>query len=300
MSGLNIGPSVSVIIPTYNYARFLTEAAESVLGQTFSDLELIIVDDGSTDNTVDVVRPYLSDDRVHYIHQENRGLSAARNRGIRESRGEFIALLDADDVWFPSKIEKQVRLMGESPDVGLVYCKAENVSEKGDALPGVPVPHKENITYKDLMYFPLTNPSCVFIRKRIFDEVGLFDESFTHLEDSNMWIRILRYYRSAYVDEVLVKIRKHPKSISTDLAKMEEHLLRHVKKCIEMFPELEQDREEAFFQIYKGLMYLAYMYNKKKEILIYYIKAGWLRPSFIYESISVFFRKYFFRNRQFH
>jgi glycosyltransferase involved in cell wall biosynthesis len=300
MNEVDMRPAVSIIIPTHNYARFLSEAVESVLGQTFSDFELIIVDDGSTDDTADVVNTFLRDQRVRYIHQDKRGPSAARNAGIRAARGEFIALLDADDVWLPSKIEKQLRLIGESADVGLVYCLAENVDEKGEALPHVPMPHMEQAAYKDLLYFPLTLPSCVLTRKRIFDEVGLFDETLTSIEDTNMWIRILRYHKSAYVNEVLVKIRKHMKSSQTDLANMERNLLLHVQKCIEMFPELEQDRQEAYFQIYKGLMYLAYMYNKKKEMLIYYTKAGWRRPSFYYESIAVFLKKYFFRNRKFY
>jgi glycosyltransferase involved in cell wall biosynthesis len=300
MNGVNMKPAISVIIPTYNYGRFLSEAVDSVLCQTLGDLEVIIVDDGSTDNTPDVVRPYLSDNRVRYIRQENRGPSAARNRGIRKAKGEFIALLDADDVWLPSKIEKQLQLIRKSADVGLVYCLAENVDEKGEELPHVPMPHMEQATYKDLLYFPLTLPSCVLTRKRIFDEVGLFDETLTAVEDTNMWIRILRHYKSAYVNEILVKIRKHMKSSQTNLANMERNLLLHVQKCIEMFPELEHNRREAYFQIYKGLMYLSYMYNKKKEMVHYYVKAGSLRPSFYFESIAVFLRKYFLRNRKFH
>jgi glycosyltransferase involved in cell wall biosynthesis len=299
MNGVNMEPAVSVIIPTYNYARFLAEAVDSVLCQTFGDLEVIIVDDGSTDNTPDVVRPYLSDERIRYIRQENKGLSAARNTGIRAARGEFIALLDADDVWLPSKLEKQVHLIGESDDFGLVYCRGEFIGEKGEPLPGIDLPHKEQPTYRDLMYHSLTIPSCVVTRKRIFDEVGLFDETLTSIEDANMWIRILRHHKSAYVNEVLVRIRKHMKSLQTDLSNMERNLLLHVQKCIEMFPELEQDRREAYFQIYKGLMYLAYMYNKKKEIVHYYCKAGFLRPSFFFTSIIVYLRKYLFRGRQF-
>ncbi len=292
-------PSVSVIIPTHNYGRFLAEAVESVLGQTFVDFELIIVDDGSTDDTAYVVKPFLKDQRISYIYQDKRGPSSARNAGIREARGEFIALLDADDVWLPSKIEKQIQMIKESADVGLVYCLAEHVDEKGGALPHVPMPHMEHPTYKDLLHFPLTLPSCVLISKQIFDEVGLFDETLTAIEDANMWIRILRHHKSAYVDEVLVKIRKHLKSSQTDLANMERNLLLHVQKCIEMFPELERGRQEAYFEIYKGLMYLAYMYNKKREMAHYYLKTGFLRPSFFFTSIIAYLGKYLFRDRQF-
>lgn len=298
MKGTKTRPAVSVIIPTHNYARFLVDAAESVLSQTFDDLELIIVDDGSTDNTADVVKQFLKDQRVRYIYQDNKGPSAARNAGIRKAKGELIALLDADDIWLPSKLRKQVKVIGESEDVGLVYCLAEHVDEKGDALTHMPMPHMEQPTFRDLLYFPLTLPSCVLIRKHVLDEVGLFDETISHNEDADMWIRILRYYKSAYVNEMLVRIRKHPGSRMTDLESMERNLLVHVKKCIERFPELEGDRQEAYFQIYKGLTYLAYMFGKKRKILRYYLKAALIRPSFLFTSPVIFARKYLLRKRQ--
>jgi glycosyltransferase involved in cell wall biosynthesis len=295
-------PKVSVIIPTYNYAHFLADAIRSVLEQTFRDFELIIVDDGSIDDTAAVAQGYFSDTRVRYIYQENRGLSAARNTGIREARGEYIALLDADDVWLPLKLEKQIQLFEDAEDIVLVYCMVEHIDENSDKLSHFSWPHKIGATYKDLMYFPwvVGSGSSVLIRKSVFESTGLFDESLAAAEDSNMWIRILRYHKSAYVDDILVKIRKHLKSMSTDLKRQEKSVLLHVQRCIELFPELEDHRKEAYFEIFKGLMYLAYMYNKKISMLNFYIKAGLLRPSFFYESVVIFFRKYFLQDKRIH
>jgi len=295
-------PVISVIIPAYNYGRYLSEAIESVLAQTFTDFEVLVVDDGSIDGTAEIVKPHLRDQRVRYIYQENRGLSAARNTGIRQARGEYIALLDADDVWLPLKLERQLLLFEKAGDVVLVYCMVDLIDENGDILPNISWPHKKDATYKDLMYFPwvVGSGSSVLIRKSVFDATGLFDESLAAAEDSNMWIRILRYHKSAYVDDVLVKIRKHLKSMQTDLKRQEKNLLLHVQRCIELFPELEDHRKETYFHIYEGLLYLSYMYNKKKDMLTYYLKAGLLRPSFFYESIMIYLKRYLFRNRKFY
>jgi len=293
-------PVISVIIPTHNYSKFLPEAVESVLNQTFSDFELIIVDDGSSDDTAAVVEPYLRDCRVRYFYQDNKGLSAARNAGIKAAKGEFIALLDSDDVWMPTKLERQIQLFKDKPDVALVYCMVEHIDENGKALPHISWPHKVGATYRDLMYMPwvVGSGSSVLIRKSIFDEVGLFDEGMNSVEDTNMWIRILRHHDSAYIDDVLVRIRKHLRSMQTDIKRMEENNLRHIKKCIELFPELEDYRKEAYFYVYEGLVYLSYINNKKKDMFIYYIKTGFFRPSFYYKSVAAFLGKYLFRNKK--
>ncbi len=154
-------------------------------------------------------------------------------------------------------------------------------------------PIRKTDTYEDLLYcnWVVGSGSSVLIRKSVFFEVGLFDESLKALEDLNMWIRILRYRRSAYVNEALVKIRRHGESMQSDIKKMEQNLLQHIQKSIEMFPELKKFEGKAVFHVYEGLMFLSYIYNKKKEILKYYFKAGRCRPSFFYKSIIRFMGK---------
>lgn len=284
---------------------FLPEAIESVLKQTYTNFEIILVDDGSTDGTSGKAKSYLNDPRVHYIYQENKGLSAARNTGIRKSQGGLVAFLDADDVWLPEKLKKQVPLF-ENSEVGLVYCMIEHIDDDGNVLPHLSWPHPVNATYKDMLYtnWIVGSGSSVIIRKSVFDKVGLFDEDLKGLEDMDMWIRILHRYKSAYANLTLAKIRRHRTSMqaqkmagkSVNLQKRQDEYFQHVQRSIERFPELEAYRREAYYQIYKGLFYTAYMYGKKGEMLRYYFKAGTYRPFFFIESIITYLRTYFLKS----
>src|SRR3990167_8128796 len=121
-------PRVSVVIPTYNYARYLPQAIDSVLGQTYPHIEVVVVDDGSTDESRDVLRAYGS--RIRWVQQERQGVSAARNRGVRESRGDLVAFLDADDRWLPTKLERQVARWCNEPELGLVHAGEEIIDER--------------------------------------------------------------------------------------------------------------------------------------------------------------------------
>src|SRR5712672_3063531 len=125
-------PKVSIIIPAYNQARFLGVAIESALRQTFSDLEVIVIDDGSTDQTRQVAAGF--GDRIRYIHQDNTGLPGARNRGIRESSGEYLCFLDSDDFYHPDKLQRQVELLDADPEIGFVYCDIVTTDEAGQPL----------------------------------------------------------------------------------------------------------------------------------------------------------------------
>jgi glycosyltransferase involved in cell wall biosynthesis len=296
-------PKVSVIIPAYNYARFLPGAIQSVLDQTFRDFELIVVDDGSTDDTADVVSPYARRHGVIYIRQENRGLSAARNTGIRHAGGELVAFLDPDDLWLPEKLQRQVALMDANADVGLSYCMVDFIDGEGQRLPELSWPHPEGATYKDLLYLNWVtgSGSSVMVRRSVFDGAGLFDESLRGLEDMDMWLRILRHHKSGHVDEVLARIRRHVKSMQAgkmiDLGKREREYLAHINKSIKLFPELEPYRKEARHRIYEGLVFTAYIYGRKADMLRYYLKAGLLRPSFWLSSIAVYVKKYLFRGK---
>ena len=295
-------PKVSVIIPTHNYARFLPESVKSVLGQTFGDFELIIVDDGSTDDTAAVARRYFDDRRVRYICQEKRGLSGTRNNGISHARGEYVAFLDADDFWLPEKLERQLKVFEQADSgVALVYCFIEYVDEEGKVLESVKELPIANPALKDLLHtnWVLGSGSSVLIRKSAFDRVGFFDEEMKSLEDLNMWLRILHEYDSARADEVLVRVMRHRSSMQADLKRMERNMLLHIGKAVGMFPELKPFRTEARFQVYKGLLYLGYFHGMNKDIFRYYFKAGYLKPSFLVEALLIFLRKYFLRNRRY-
>ena len=212
-------PIVSVIIPTYNRAHLIGKAINSVLSQTYQDFEIIVVDDGSTDNTREIIRSF-KEKRVKYIkkYKKNRGISVARNIGIKVARGKYIALLDSDDEWLPEKLNKQIKvLQSESPEVGVVCSWSYNIDEKGNYISKRCLPKKDGYIYEDLLS---TNPISVptmLIRKECFNRVGLFDDLLNAQEDWDMWIRIAKYYRFALIKIPLVKYRLHSNQLSKNL-----------------------------------------------------------------------------------
>jgi glycosyltransferase involved in cell wall biosynthesis len=211
-------PKVSVIIPTKNRAYYLSSAIQSVLDQTFGDFEIIVVDGASTDNTGEVIDKF-DDERIRYIREKkDKGASASRNIGIKNSRGRFIAFLDDDDRWMPSKLEKQLYLINKNPDVGLVYTGFWKFNNSGKTmgrarnLPSV----RGNIYPKILRVNYIGGCSTVLVRRECLEKVGLFDENLPAGEDFDLWIRLAKHYQFDYVKEALVLYRIHSKRITSD------------------------------------------------------------------------------------
>jgi glycosyltransferase involved in cell wall biosynthesis len=215
-------PIVSVIIPTYNRANLVGKAIKSVLNQTYQNFEVIIVDDGSTDNTEDVVRGF-PDKRVKYIkkYKKNKGISVARNLGIKVALGKYIALLDSDDEWLPEKLDKQIKVFkSEFPEVGVVYSNTLYIDESGKNINRKLRNSKkaEGYIYEDLLEkYCVGSPSSFLIKKECFDRVGLFDDLLSGQEDWDMWIRIAKYYKFTLIKIPLVKYWLHPNQISKNL-----------------------------------------------------------------------------------
>lgn len=210
-------PVVSVVMAAKNYARFLPEAIESVRSQTFTDWELVIVDDGSTDDTPAAVKPYLADPRMKYVRSDRLGQSRAKNLGLRLSRGAFIAFLDADDAWMPTKLEKQVAAF--RPEVGVVFCGRELMDESGTAIPRPPAPPPPTGRVLDAMF--VQNFVCfssAMVRRSVFDHVGAFDPGLALAIDYDLWLRVARHYEFAYVPEPLVRYRTGHGNLSQKLA----------------------------------------------------------------------------------
>jgi glycosyltransferase involved in cell wall biosynthesis len=232
-------PLVSVVIPTYNYGRFIGETVESALAQTYRPVETIVVDDGSTDDTRERLAVYGS--RVRYIYQQNRGLSAARNAGIRASQGEFIALLDSDDLWMPDKLERQVAVCVQEPDSGLVATERFAIDETGQRLDYVAESCAQagfcELTMRDLLEFPAFSPSSVVARKGALMAVGGFDESLTAVEDMEMWVRIAARFRVLRLNATLTGQRFHHRSMSHQPDSM---LRNHQKAIDQLFARLPQ------------------------------------------------------------
>ena len=216
-----LGSLVSVVIPTFNHGDFLCEAIESVLGQTYPYFEIIVVDDGSSDHTQKKIECYGS--RIRYFYQENKGLSAARNRGIKEAKGNFIALLDADDLWLPKKLELQMQCIaiGSGGTVGIVGCGGYWMNDQG-CITGEFMrrnyPHRLRLWKELLMKNVLAaGGSAALIRVECFRRVGLFDEKLHAAEDWDMWLRIASYFEVQFIEKPLVKIRVRKDSMSAPL-----------------------------------------------------------------------------------
>ncbi len=197
---------VSVIIPTYNRAHVLKRAIQSVLDQTYPDFELIIVDDGSEDNTEETVKAFR-DQRIIYIrHDRNRGGSAARNTAIKSARGKYIAFQDSDDEWVPEKLEKQMKVFRDSsPEVGVVYSgffKWEKTQKV--YIPSPWVIQREDSIHGELLKGNFVGAPSAVVRKECFQKMGGFDEEIPVLEDWELWIRISKYYQFRYVNEPLL------------------------------------------------------------------------------------------------
>jgi glycosyltransferase involved in cell wall biosynthesis len=221
-------PSVSVVIPTYNYGHFVVGAVESVLAQTYSDYEVIVIDDGSTDDTRQRLAPFS--DRIRYVYQENQGLSAARNRGIAEARGELIALLDSDDRWHPGFLELMVPPFELDPKLGLLGSSSIFSEEcpwseiRGRDVEASDLPVKSLSVESFVTSHPIA-PSATLIRRSVLDTVGLFDTQLRSVEDRDMWIRIALAARTAHLDVPLAWVRVHRASMSSpaNAAKMEQY-----------------------------------------------------------------------------
>jgi len=202
MNKIEIKPQVSVIIPTYNRGWIIKEAIDSVLAQDYTEFELIVVDDGSTDHTSDVLDSYRSVIKV--LSQKNKGVSAARNRGIAQASGKFIAFLDSDDLWLPQKLSTQVEFFNKTPDA--LICQTEEVWIRNGLRVNPKKRHKKpsGMIFKLSLELCLVSPSAVMIKRSLFDRVGEFDETLLACEDYDLWLRISCRFPIHFIDTPLI------------------------------------------------------------------------------------------------
>jgi glycosyltransferase involved in cell wall biosynthesis len=223
---------VSIVLPTYNRYRFVCRAIDSVLDQNYRAYELIVVDDGSTDATADRLASY--DDRVTVIKQSNKGVSAARNAGIRAATGEFIALLDSDDMWLPQKLERQIAFFRANPNA--MVCQTEEIWIRNGVRvnPGKRHKKQSGMIFENTLPLCLVSPSAVMLRKPLFDEVGMFDESLPACEDYDLWLRICWKYPVHLIDTpLIIKYGGHADQLSRmpELDKYRIHALVKILKA---------------------------------------------------------------------
>ena len=209
-------PLVSIITPAFNARATIGYTIESVLSQTFSDFEMIIVDDGSTDNTAQLINN-IKDERIVYIFQSNKDRAEARNHGIGIARGDYIAFLDSDDLWMQDKLEKQVPLLDENPEIGLVYSDlyyfAHQTGEDLLQYSKKVKLHKGTVPVRLIIERNFIQSPTPIIRREVFEEVGLFDTCLIPVEDWDMWIRIVAKFPIDFIDEPLARYRVHENAI---------------------------------------------------------------------------------------
>jgi glycosyltransferase involved in cell wall biosynthesis len=208
-------PRVTVVIPTYNRAHYLSDAIHSALNQTLDDLEVVVVDDGSTDATAELMSA-IGDRRVRYLRQPHRGISAAMNAGMRLARGEYVARLDSDDLWLPGMLAALVGVLDAQAEFGVAYGKGQAMDSQGHALA-----HTQGMagrfpgeSLRSLVYDDCTCNVALVARRECFDRVGFYDEALAANEDWDMWLRVARYYRFCFIDKVFVRIRWHDRNFT--------------------------------------------------------------------------------------
>jgi glycosyltransferase involved in cell wall biosynthesis len=241
-------PRVSVIIPTYNRANYIGQAVASALGQTYRDIEVVVVDDGSTDATAEVLGSFM-DSRLVRIQQENAGRSRARNVAINAARGEYITFLDSDDYYLPSKIELQVSYLNANPDVGMVYTSAACIDDDGQSLSHTYRALLSGWIYPSIAFFiphTITLPT-VMVRREVLSTVGPFDENLERFEDTDMWRRVAKRVSVAGIDEITCHVRTHSgnRLESLDPTKIVAALDRYIAKVLAEDTDVEQSILQA-------------------------------------------------------
>jgi glycosyltransferase involved in cell wall biosynthesis len=225
---------VSIAIPAYNYAHYLPAAIDSLLAQTYPHFEVLVIDDGSKDNTREVVAEY-TDPRVRYVWQENAGLSAARNTGVREARHDFVGFLDADDVWEPGLLARVMQQYAELPtEYGAVATAAHRMAQDGRLLSGnhFSFGGSGEIKARDFCLRNRPMSSSIILRKAVFAQCGGFDTTLRSSEDRDMWLRLTTAgWRFWFIDEPLARIRRHPFNMSKNAGRMTANRRRILQKA---------------------------------------------------------------------
>lgn len=285
-------PAVSIIIPTYNAISYLPEAVQSVFQQSFTDYELIIIDDGSTDGTAQWVSQ-LSNSCVHLISQSNQGKSAARNAGIKAAQAKYVAFLDADDLWEATKLEQQFAYLDQHPNVGLIYTWTALADTHGQLTGRLLSPIAEGNVWPAIVQSNiLTCGSTPLIRADCFDRVGLFAVNLPLAQDWDMWIRLATQFEFGVVQSPLVRYRKHQGNTSKDWRKMQLCNTQVLEKALDNVPDDFQEvigeiRDNAFSSLYLYLGWLAFHNAEYSEAENLRQKAYQATPQKRFSSNSV-------------
>lgn len=276
-------PTISIVMTCYNYENYVGRSIESVLAQTFTDYELIIINDGSTDNSDSIITSYIKDKRIHYIIQDNAGQARAKNVGIKYSRGKYIAFLDADDMWENKKLELQLPLF-KNENVGLVYSNATWIDEDDRVLGhgrqgGYLRPYSGRIT-KYLIYDNFVYFSSAVVKRDCLENIGYFNESLHMSIDWELWLRLSLKCEFDFVDRELIKYRcGHVGQMSKNQRMRLEcsmNILENFLKCNSKYIPIYAIRGSLAYAYYnRGCYYRRYDYNVSNK---YFLKSIKMNP----------------------
>lgn len=221
-------PLVSVVVPCYNHEKYVKETIESILNQTYKNIELIVIDDGSKDNSPRIIQALADEYGFTFIHRSNKGLSATLNEGIKLSKGKYFSPCASDDIYIFDKIEKQVQFMESSPEYGMCYGKIIEFNEIGYKRKREIKNFKSGWIFEELLKCSFAIPAItVMIKKDIYNNIGLYDENL-YIEDYDMWLRIANKYQIGFLNDYLAYYRRHETNMSKQAFKMykaQEHIL---------------------------------------------------------------------------
>ncbi|MCU0546424.1 MAG: glycosyltransferase [Oscillatoriaceae cyanobacterium Prado104] len=279
-------PRVSVIIPAYNGDRYIAQAVTSIIDQTYTNWETIVVDDGSTDNTREVLQPYLERnlDRIRYVYQDNQGVAAARNSGIREAKGELIAFLDQDDFCLPDKLAAQVALFDAHPSLGIVNSGWRIVNEQGekifDVTPWEYLPQLDLKTW--IVYLPLL-PSAMMFSRQWLERVGGFNSEYDSVDDADLILRLaLSGCEAIWLRQVTAYYRQHGQNVSVQRAQKQANLAIKLKQNLfsrtDLPAEIRQLEKPAFYEILTWMAWQLYYSGYPAQAVEYYEKSFLYTP----------------------
>ena len=274
---------ISIILTCYNYGDYVGDAIGSALKQSYTDFEVIVVNDGSTDNSEEVISRFLDDPRIKYIKQKNAGQANAKNTGIKNAARDLIAFLDADDMWEPDKLAKQVKLFN-NPNVGVVYSRARYIDGDGNPLDlrlqsKYLQPRSGKVT-EWLIFDNFVPFSSSVVRRECFEKIGLFDESLKMGIDWDLWLRISVHYEFDYINEPLLIYRVgHSGQMSKNIEVRQQCSDRIYEKFLSAHREVlpEETIRAALHYTYCSRGYYFRQVNRRKALL-YYLKALAIKP----------------------
>lgn len=248
---------VSVVTATYNMAGYIAETLDSILGQDYQNLESIVIDDGSTDNTKEILEPYVTSGRVRVIHQENSGQTVAKNRGIAESRGEFIAFCDADDTWRHDKLTKQVAAFDQNPDIAVVFSDINLIDAQGEPCHLPTLKRFDGRITAQLMVDNFIPFPTSIVRAKILEEKNGFDDNLSMSIDYDLWLRISVDYPIRYIPEPLANYRIWEGQMSKRTGERLENFFKLLERFLNEHPDCvtkaEKDKAWAHTLVTRGL-----------------------------------------------